>query len=769
MRIRRLLFLLLLVPCFFHVIRERAFCAEAENGQMDLVLLIDMSGSMKYTDPDGMAREGALLFMDLLKEDAAQVCIIGFSDTVEILRPLQPLKMETEREQIRELLSAYPRERDTDLGAALSAAVDVLKNRGQSGSAAILLFTDGSIDLPAEEEVQRSLDEAKAAALLAAEEKIPLYCIGLDREENTSDYHLDRTLLEALAHTGDGSFRYVTEADLLPDLFHQVVADCFDSTSGRIGDLASRDAEELSELSFSIPDRSAARANVILLPESGRIPEDLFRDGGLTLTDPSGEILRAGDENRLQICSSEAYLVLKLTDPMPGTWKLQTLGGVPFHVHVNLLFLYELEIEAKAEEQENGTVLVTAWFTRGKERLRDPALYRNFHSSAAIVTENVPGLWIEEHFPDARPAESDSTEGEEDPAEGGLPENEKDPADGGETFKYELQLTASGDGDGYSGTFAAWPGMDAKIRISAHSDRYEVAGNRIDFTSGGSGAIIVGNLPDEIHLESMLPGKTVSGIRPQDWFAAWDESRLSIRTVSSDESVFTAGMEGDAVSLTGNRSGFAALCVTVMDRYGSCFKVRIPVTVKIHMAPITDLLRRAGFAAALAVLLLLPVLWLRSRRCLKGALVLSVSPEGSRSEEYVCHFPEGLRKITLAELIRSGSQTQLIRDQLLKILPADRLLISSSLHGTGCTLSLRDRAGDGKLADCFGRDVRRTVLRDGDTFELTSKKAEKETGRYPDGGTLYGYYDGAGTIQSDRRKSRVRPFMIHGGAEETHY
>ena len=744
----RLLILLLLVPCFFHAAgsvpsfaeetvilpgepegSENAYAKTAKERSMDLVLLIDMSGSMKYTDPDRMAEEGAMLFLELLKEDSVRVCLIGFSDKVEVIRPLQELDMDTESTQIRKALDEFPRERDTDLGAALKRAVEIL-DQGKEGTesgerdAAILLFTDGSIDLSSREEALRSAQEAEEAAAAAAGRGIPVYCIGLDDEKNETAYHLDSSLLKKLSAGGDGTFRYVKDADMLPDLFHHVVADCFDSTSGRIGDLVSgEDADgnpEHSSLQFEIPDRSAARANVILLPEDGTLPEQLFEQGMITLTDPEGTVVDADDTDRIRSSASGAYLVLKLYDPLPGVWTLDTRGDASFHVHVNLLFHYELEMQIQAEETENGTAQITAWFLRGGRRIMDYDLYRRFSASVQIYTDRIPDLWVREHF--GREEQTDTA------------------PEGNQIF--EISLTPETDGSGYRGSFDLYPGKDFEVSAKAWSDSYEVSSGRIGFTSGGSGDIIVGNLPDEIILRGMFAEKTTAGAGISDWFQAWDGSGLSVDAHPADDKILSADAEEGELKLTGLKSGETVLHMSAEDRFGSLFEKDIPVRVEIRMEKILAVVRRAAFILLPAGIAALVIFLLRKKCRLSGTVILSLSQERSgQDEEYICPLPDRGRRISLIELIRLCGHTKLLQDPLMGLLPADRLYFVGLLRGNGCRICLKSGNKSGILVDCFGKTVRKTLLRDGDTFELTMPGPVQDRKNDLRGTTLFGFYE----------------------------
>ena len=104
-------------PVMFHTI--------AADGPVetctDAVLVIDVSGSMKQSDPDYLCRSAALEFLeDLGSTSDSRAALITFSDALQDVVPLTKLdKMSDENEIYAKLNSFSYTSGDTDIGSAM--------------------------------------------------------------------------------------------------------------------------------------------------------------------------------------------------------------------------------------------------------------------------------------------------------------------------------------------------------------------------------------------------------------------------------------------------------------------------------------------------------------------------------------------------------------------------------------------------------------------------------------------------------------------------
>ncbi|WP_159076988.1 VWA domain-containing protein [Halococcoides cellulosivorans] len=167
---------------------------------VDVVFVIDSSGSMGGNDPHEFRKEAAKRFVgSLLERDRAGV--VDFDNDGELT---QSLTSEHDAVNVTiENLDAYG---GTDIGAGLRVANDhFAAASNDSRSQVTVLLTDGN--------GEGGIDEAQTAA----SRNTTIHTIGFGSA--------DRTKLDSIASITNGSFHYVGSASELPEVFSRVSED----------------------------------------------------------------------------------------------------------------------------------------------------------------------------------------------------------------------------------------------------------------------------------------------------------------------------------------------------------------------------------------------------------------------------------------------------------------------------------------------------------------------------------------------------------------
>ncbi|HSJ48297.1 MAG TPA: vWA domain-containing protein, partial [Gammaproteobacteria bacterium] len=137
---------------------------------IDAVLLMDSSGSMRWTDPKKLRVPAARLFMSLLGPED-RVGLVSFSDAGYPVQFLTPLEGETKDKALASTDRISSRGVFTNLHAALLKGQEMLQRREDSQREQILiLMTDGLMDVGDDLEDERlgglvvgeTLDQLKA-------------------------------------------------------------------------------------------------------------------------------------------------------------------------------------------------------------------------------------------------------------------------------------------------------------------------------------------------------------------------------------------------------------------------------------------------------------------------------------------------------------------------------------------------------------------------------------------------------------------------------
>lgn len=193
----------------------------------DAVLVIDVSGSMKQSDPDYLCREAALRFIDELSHSGSSTAgLITFSDSLQTVIPLTKLDQANEQEHLtQQIRSVQYTAGDTDIGAAMEKAIQLLDEAPDAPSRprSIFLLTDGEIDLPCaaneEEAEKQSLTRALIAVEDAREDGIVIHTISLDLAGN-----MDEKLMNYMADMTGGISSKARSAASLASIFRTLSA-----------------------------------------------------------------------------------------------------------------------------------------------------------------------------------------------------------------------------------------------------------------------------------------------------------------------------------------------------------------------------------------------------------------------------------------------------------------------------------------------------------------------------------------------------------------
>jgi len=191
-----------------------------EGGAIDVILIIDTSGSMNQSDPERITVEAARLFIEMIEAENSRVGVIEFATNLNIM-PLTPVDTEENRETLSAFIEGFVYSGWTDIGLAMREAAEMIIEYGdEANSPLIILFTDGEIALGAGlPRTEQESYEDVWWALEALEDSVPIYTIGLN-------YHMDVNveLLEEISQRTNALSFIIDEAYGLPLIFAEIYA-----------------------------------------------------------------------------------------------------------------------------------------------------------------------------------------------------------------------------------------------------------------------------------------------------------------------------------------------------------------------------------------------------------------------------------------------------------------------------------------------------------------------------------------------------------------
>lgn len=263
----------------------------------DVFLLMDVSGSMRQTDPRGYQKLAAQLFVSLLKiED--RIGIITFGDGAQVLLPLTPEPRKNREKILQAIQKINPRAQFTDLYSAIRLGLQEL-GKSPRENRVLILMSDGQMDLGSREKEKKALAELSRLWPEFSQGRIKIFSIAFTELA-------DAKFMEDVAQKTGGAFQFAKRPKDLPLVF----ASMFEK-------MKTPEMTPLIDNSFMI-DGTVKEAIVMVAKEPGAKVEIL---------DPAKKKL-AIDEHppKVQWLASEVFDLITIPEPAVGTWRI-SLGG----------------------------------------------------------------------------------------------------------------------------------------------------------------------------------------------------------------------------------------------------------------------------------------------------------------------------------------------------------------------------------------------------------------------------------------------------------
>ncbi len=290
----------------------------------DVRLLIDISGSMKQSDPDNL-RAPALELMVRLLPDGARAGVWSFGETVETLVPHGEVNAEWRARAQRAVAEIDNSGQRTNIPAALEAATYDIGSIDPGYRVSVVLLTDGKVDLS--QSPMRNAAAARTLLEVTAPELgatgIPVHTIALSDEA-------DWAFLRSLARETDGIAEKAETADRLTEIYLQSLELVAPTPTVPVAGSRFRIDDSVSEftlLVFFEGDGEGLEIDLLAPsgaafgPDSGADTADWFRNDQFaiaTIRSPeAGEwVLRAPESarTRVTVISDLALAV----DPLPN-------------------------------------------------------------------------------------------------------------------------------------------------------------------------------------------------------------------------------------------------------------------------------------------------------------------------------------------------------------------------------------------------------------------------------------------------------------------
>ncbi len=295
-----LLWILLLWALFYAsqgVFAQEAKAAEKSAGQPDMRVLIDVSGSMKKTDPNNLRVPAVKLLLQLAK-DQSQLGIWMFGEGVNVLVPSATVSADWKKSAVGKVNAIHSRGLFTHIGAALEAASKGQTKPDPKWDRSIVLLSDGMVDISKDPAV--SAREKKRIL----EQLVPkLKAAGIHVRTVALSDQADHDFLRTLAVQTGGSFVVARNADEL--------LKAFVTTSDKVN---LPEQVPLEGDTFAI-DESVKEFTVLIFRKPGGKRTELIAPDGQKFS------LSNGSRN-VSWFADQLYDLVTVYNPVAGKWKV---------------------------------------------------------------------------------------------------------------------------------------------------------------------------------------------------------------------------------------------------------------------------------------------------------------------------------------------------------------------------------------------------------------------------------------------------------------
>lgn len=344
---------------------------ESEDRCMNVVFVLDQSGSMANTDAGALRFEAVELFLGLATETGNYMGGVVFDDTIVLQRDIEKINSKESKNELSAAIRNAVSYGDTDIGKAIELATRMLVTSGNPNlRSSIILLSDGNTDLPkdATGDALKASNQSKQNAITTAREKgIKVHSVCL----NANGAAKKEELQEISDATGGTCVEVKSAADL-KNVFSQFYNIIYGTETINLADTTIPEGGEL-EVPFEIPSIGVKEANIII--------NSLNENTSYNLINPDGYGYIQAEMDDMSI-KAKTFTVIKIQKPKAGGWVLKVRGVAGDQVKIDMVYNASLSIELVTDTgitdiAPGETVNFTAKIFNEGSAITDGQIYRD--------------------------------------------------------------------------------------------------------------------------------------------------------------------------------------------------------------------------------------------------------------------------------------------------------------------------------------------------------------------------------------------------------
>ena len=315
--------------------------AAGTDGQhMNVVFVLDQSGSMSKTDAGNLRYEAVDLFLGLASETGNYMGAVVFDDAIVLQQDIAAIDGKQSKNALSESIKSAKSYGDTDIGKAIELATDMLQTSGNPDyRSVIILLSDGNTDLPGDTtgEALTASEQSKQNAIENARRNginIHSVCLNANGEARKEE-------LQEISDATGGVCIEVKSAEDLKEVFNEFYNIIYSTATINLADTVIPDNGEL-EIPFEVPLVGVEEANIII--------NTLNPDTTYNLNNPDGYGYIQAEIDDMSV-KAKTFTVVKIEKPKPGNWTLIVRGVAGDQIKVDMVYNADLSIELSCDHQ----------------------------------------------------------------------------------------------------------------------------------------------------------------------------------------------------------------------------------------------------------------------------------------------------------------------------------------------------------------------------------------------------------------------------------
>lgn len=367
---------------------------------LDLVVVVDSSGSMVDSDKSRTALAAVKMLVNMMPAEDSRVGVVGFNTKAKVLTKdakgkdaLLSLDSLNNVVTIKKEVDDVIYDGGTGIGNAIFKATELLKqNRSDTRAQAIILFTDGINDFGNDVIALSKCDENETSALLwAKNESCPIYCVGYDyiMENGISSMGKNGEGLKKLKNissTTQGKFKSINSINEIEQLLIEFLADVCDLNYKTVATIPGDGGKHECLIPVS---PSVVEANIRIAGGN----DHSIEKGKIRLLDPDGIEIELKNSGNVRFDVDATAASIKIIMPKTGKWHLIVSGIKGDDIHVGLLEHFKMNLSSRIILPEGNPkgiaytgdkVGVETRLTYDNVDLTDTAIYDAVKSAVAV-------------------------------------------------------------------------------------------------------------------------------------------------------------------------------------------------------------------------------------------------------------------------------------------------------------------------------------------------------------------------------------------------